>query len=246
MNMILRSICLVSKQVEILKEFYQRILKCDILGDDDYIEIMFYDFKMSVVSRNLMEQMSPGSTNNMVNGNCIIEILVDDVDKEYEHLIKENVEIVKIPTTQTWGVRSVWFKDPDGNIINFFKKVNESIDLKEIAKMYFTKLINEKNISICDTILSNDYQDNDATPDTLPGPDETKRFVSAFLFQYPDMILTIEDIISEGNKVVLRNVWKGTNKDTLEDFHRMGIIILEFNENNQIKKRWSSYYNLEN
>ena len=34
-----------------------------------------------------------------------------------------NVEIVKPPTTQSWARRSVWFRDPDGNIINFYANV---------------------------------------------------------------------------------------------------------------------------
>ena len=31
--------------------------------------------------------------------------------------------IVKPPTTQPWGRRSVWFRDPDGNIVNFYADV---------------------------------------------------------------------------------------------------------------------------
>ena len=28
--------------------------------------------------------------------------------------------IVKALTTQKWGRKSVWFRDPDGNIVNFY------------------------------------------------------------------------------------------------------------------------------
>ena len=31
--------------------------------------------------------------------------------------------IVKPPTTQPLGLRSIWFRDPDGNILNFFASV---------------------------------------------------------------------------------------------------------------------------
>ena len=31
--------------------------------------------------------------------------------------------IVKPPTTYPWGRRAVWFLDPDGNIVNFYKVV---------------------------------------------------------------------------------------------------------------------------
>ncbi len=174
-------------------------------------------------------------------GNCILEFQVSDVDKEYEMLKKLGVEFVKLPTTQPWGIRSVWFKDPDGNIINFYSKIDGEKDLKDIAVMYFNTLINEKDPSICDKLLAQDYSDNDA-PEAPLGPEETKSFVSEFLKQYPDMFITIKEVIKEGNKVVLRLEWKGTDKDNGEIFNRNGIIILEFNEENQIKRRWSSYF----
>jgi len=46
-----------------------------------------------------------------------------EVDLEYKLLKEKNVPIVKLPTTQPWGIRSVWFKDPDGNIVNFHADV---------------------------------------------------------------------------------------------------------------------------
>jgi hypothetical protein len=32
---------------------------------------------------------------------------------------------VKPPTTQSWGRRSIWFRDPDGNNVNFFAPAQE-------------------------------------------------------------------------------------------------------------------------
>ena len=48
---------------------------------------------------------------------------VDDVDAEVDRLNKLGCVIVKPPTTQPWGRRSVWVRDPDGNIINFYANV---------------------------------------------------------------------------------------------------------------------------
>jgi len=54
----------------------------------------------------------------------IIEFRVDDVDKEYEKLKTLVSDVVKEPTTQPWGNRSMLFRDPDGNLINFFTPVS--------------------------------------------------------------------------------------------------------------------------
>ena len=66
-----------------------------------------------------MEQMAPGSMEAAGHGGFTLEFEVDDVDAEYERLKQKDVPIVKPPTTQPWGWRSVWFRDPDGNIVNF-------------------------------------------------------------------------------------------------------------------------------
>jgi catechol 2,3-dioxygenase-like lactoylglutathione lyase family enzyme len=55
------------------------------------------------------------------NRSVIIEFKVDDVEKDYERLadyLQDN--IVQKPTTMPWGNKSLLFRDPDGNLINFF------------------------------------------------------------------------------------------------------------------------------
>ena len=53
----------------------------------------------------------------------IIEFLVDDVDAVYEKLTGLVDDFVNQPTTMPWGNRSLLFRDPDGNLVNFFTPV---------------------------------------------------------------------------------------------------------------------------
>ena len=57
------------------------------------------------------------------NHTVIIEFHVDDVDQEYERLKTLVGEWVMEPTTMPWGNRSMLFRDPDGNLVNFFTPV---------------------------------------------------------------------------------------------------------------------------
>jgi uncharacterized glyoxalase superfamily protein PhnB len=59
------------------------------------------------------------------NHSVIIEFKVDDVDGEYERLQPMITEWVQPPTTMPWGNRSILFRDPDGNLVNFFTPVSE-------------------------------------------------------------------------------------------------------------------------
>jgi len=58
------------------------------------------------------------------NRSAIIEFRVADVDAEYQRLAGPlGAAVVQVPTTMPWGNRSLLFRDPDGNLVNFFTPV---------------------------------------------------------------------------------------------------------------------------
>ena len=57
------------------------------------------------------------------NRTVIIEFRVEDVDHEFERLKTHVREFVQEPTLMPWGNKSLLFKDPDGNLVNFFTPV---------------------------------------------------------------------------------------------------------------------------
>jgi catechol 2,3-dioxygenase-like lactoylglutathione lyase family enzyme len=79
---------------------------------------------LSIFAEAGMERMAPGSMQDSGCGRYTLEFEVEDVDKEFARLKALDVIFVKPPSTQTWGRCSVWFRDPDGNIINFFVSVD--------------------------------------------------------------------------------------------------------------------------
>jgi catechol 2,3-dioxygenase-like lactoylglutathione lyase family enzyme len=60
------------------------------------------------------------------NHTVIIEFRVEDVDSEYERLKPLVNDWVQEPSTMPWGNRSILFRDPDGNLVNFFTPVTEN------------------------------------------------------------------------------------------------------------------------
>jgi predicted SnoaL-like aldol condensation-catalyzing enzyme len=105
---------------------------------------------------------------------------------------------------------------------------------KALVREYFQRLLNEKDLSVCDALLSSDYIDHDAPGDTPPGPQSTKDFVREFLEEYPDLRVDIEEIIAEGSKVAARIVWHGNHRDSRETFHQIGIVILRLDDKGQL------------
>lgn len=118
-------ICLVTKNIGRLKNFYKEIFQIEIEEEsDNFVKFHMNGAELSIFTNEGMEKMAPGSMKEAGFGSYTIEIEVDDVDKEYLRLKEKQVLIVKPPTTQSWGRRSIWFRDPDGNIINFYVSVS--------------------------------------------------------------------------------------------------------------------------
>lgn len=112
-------ICIITRDVARLRAFYRAVLEVEPEGDDAFAVFPVPGAGLSIYHAEGMEAMAPGSTEGAGTGSYTLEFEVADVDQEYARLLELGVSIVKPPKTHPWGRRSVWFRDPDGNIINF-------------------------------------------------------------------------------------------------------------------------------
>lgn len=51
----------------------------------------------------------------------MVSIAVDDVDAAYEEAVRRGYEIVHPLTTESWGVRRFFVRDPAGNVLNIVR-----------------------------------------------------------------------------------------------------------------------------
>jgi steroid delta-isomerase-like uncharacterized protein len=87
---------------------------------------------------------------------------------------------------------------------------------KAIVRRLFAELWNNDNLSVADEIFAPTYTHNDpSTPDFGKGPDSEKRRASLYRNAFPDIHLTIEDVIAEGETVMTRWSCRGTHKGDL-------------------------------
>jgi len=90
----------------------------------DFAEIVTGSFTLAIASTRTLAFFGEGIAQPAANKSVIIEFLVDDVDEAYEQIKALTHDIVQKPTTMPWGNRSLLFRDPDGNLINFFTPVS--------------------------------------------------------------------------------------------------------------------------
>ena len=114
--------CVITQDVRRLVSFYEPVLRKKAKwSGDDYAEFSTGTGVLSIFSSDAQEKYIPGSTEAAKNRSVILEFKVSDVDAEYKRL-QTLVNIwVKPPTTQRWGTRSTYFRDPDGNLVNFYQ-----------------------------------------------------------------------------------------------------------------------------
>ena len=87
---------------------------------------------------------------------------------------------------------------------------------KKFVRNHFEEFVNRKNLDIADRNFAPEYQEHgaDAPPNSRTGPDGPKRYLAAAFKRFPDIQVTVEDMIAEGDKVVVRNTWRATDGTT--------------------------------
>jgi len=116
--------CLITNDVNRLAAFYAQVLQMQPhKADETYVDFRTGTGVLALFSAEAQEKYIPGSTMPGQNHSAILEFRVSDVDQEYARLHDVVKQWVKAPTTQPWGTRSIYFRDPDGNLVDFFAPV---------------------------------------------------------------------------------------------------------------------------
>jgi ketosteroid isomerase-like protein len=87
---------------------------------------------------------------------------------------------------------------------------------KELVRRHFEELFNRSNLAAADELMAEDYIEygvtpfGQAEPGRVNGPIAMRRTVQWLLAQYPDLHMTIEAIVAEGDTVAVRMFTEGT------------------------------------
>jgi steroid delta-isomerase-like uncharacterized protein len=121
-------------------------------------------------------------------------------------------------------------------------KENMNSYKKDVTLWYeaFTK----KDPALVDRILHETWVDIPAAPGTPAGPAGVKPLLTRLTTTFPDLKLTIEDILQDGNKVVVRARMAGTQKEAFMDLpsknRKMDIQVVDIHEfkDGKIVRTW--------
>jgi predicted SnoaL-like aldol condensation-catalyzing enzyme len=113
-------------------------------------------------------------------------------------------------------------------------------EMKEFIRNHFEEFVNRKNLRIGEVNFAPGFVDHgaDVPPGLPPGSAGAIRYVGAALKKVPDLHVTIEDLIAEDDKVVVRNHWTSTDAGSNQQLEFSGIVIWRI-ANRQIVERWA-------
>ncbi len=84
---------------------------------------------------------------------------------------------------------------------------------KALVRQIVEEIFNRGNMSRADEFLAPDFIEHEELPPGIPRDREGVKQLTAMLHSaFPDFKTTIEDMVAEGDKVVIRQTWTGTHK----------------------------------
>ncbi|MGD9093188.1 MAG: ester cyclase [Anaerolineales bacterium] len=84
---------------------------------------------------------------------------------------------------------------------------------KALFRRMVEEVFNRGNIDLVDEFLAPDFIEREELPPGVPpGREGVKQLTSMLRSAFPDFKATIDDMIAEGDKVVVRMTWRGTHK----------------------------------
>jgi steroid delta-isomerase-like uncharacterized protein len=83
---------------------------------------------------------------------------------------------------------------------------------KALVRRFYEEVYNKQNLAIIDELIATNFMSHTLDPGGVPTREGYKQFITGFLNAFPDVRVSVEDVIAEGDKVVARWVVRGTHK----------------------------------
>ena len=111
--------------------------------------------------------------------------------------------------------------------------------MKRFVRDHFEAFVNKRDAAVIRRNMTADFYDHDG-PDGKPtGVDGDEQMMLAMYKSMPDLRISIQDMVAEGDKVVCRNVWRWTDISSGKRMQFRGFVQWRFEEG-KIAERWAT------
>ena len=86
---------------------------------------------------------------------------------------------------------------------------------KAQARRSYEEVFNKHNVDAIDEFCAPGFVDHTAPPDVSPGIDGLKQLLGMYFNAFPDLHLTLDEMVAEGDVVVVRSTGRATHTGDL-------------------------------
>jgi len=111
--------------------------------------------------------------------------------------------------------------------------------MKQFVRDHFEDFVNRRRADVIRRNMTQDFSDHDGPggkPTDVAGDEQ---MMLAMYKSMPDLQVTIEDMIAEGDKVMCRNVWRWKDAGSRARMEFHGFVLWRF-EGQKIAERWAT------
>jgi predicted ester cyclase len=112
-------------------------------------------------------------------------------------------------------------------------------EMKARVWKHFEDFVNNRRAEVIHANMTADFLDHDGPGGTPTGAAADEAMMRGMYRVFPDLHITIEEMIAEGDRVVCRNRWEGTNSTTGRRIEFHGFVEWRF-EGDRIAERWAT------
>jgi predicted ester cyclase len=111
--------------------------------------------------------------------------------------------------------------------------------MKQMVRQHFEDFVNNRNAAFMHKNMTPDFHGHDGPGNKPTDAVGDEQMMLGTYEKMPDLLLTIEDLIAEDDKVVCRNVWRWTDPGSGQRMQFHGFVLWRF-EGDKIAERWAS------
>jgi predicted ester cyclase len=112
-------------------------------------------------------------------------------------------------------------------------------EMKALVRQHFDDFVNNHMAEVIRHNMSPDFRDHDGPGGRIVGIAEDEQMMRQMYTLMPDIRITIEDMVAEGDRVVCRNIWRWTDATSGAPMEFHGFVEWRF-EGNLIAERWAT------
>ena len=112
-------------------------------------------------------------------------------------------------------------------------------EMKQGVRDHFEDFVNMRKPEVIRTNMTPDFVDHDGPGGRRAGIEADEKMMRGMYDALPDLNLTIEDMLADGDRVVCRNIWRWTDRSSGKKMQFHGFVMWRF-EGDRIAERWAT------